>query len=131
MTHTPEETYRLQKSGLAWLVAYLATLALVIGLLYQARERVMTTLDTPEAQAEWDEWRDAAEKQSVTGPVARRKPKSVGPPAVVLMRDYFGIALGASIVLSSALFATIMFMVRGALKNRHTIGQTTEQPSGR
>jgi hypothetical protein len=49
-------------------------------------------------------------------PVKRRPPKSPQPPALLLMRDYFGVCLALAIVLSSVLFATFMFFVRGAFK---------------
>jgi hypothetical protein len=48
--------------------------------------------------------------------VKRRAPKSAEPPALVLMRDYFAVCLALAIVLSTVLFGTFMFFVRGALQ---------------
>jgi len=110
----PEQIHRLQKAGLQWLIAYLLTMALVVWAVFHVRTRAMETLDTPQARAEWEEWREAAGKQSIAGPVHRRTPASDEPPTVVLLRDYFGMVLGAAIVFSSALFATTMIAVRGA-----------------
>jgi hypothetical protein len=47
--------------------------------------------------------------------VKRREPKSAEPPALVLMRDHFAVCLSLAVVLSSVLFGTFMFFVRGAL----------------
>ena len=49
------------------------------------------------------------------GPVKRREPKSLEPPALVLMRDHFAVCLGLALLLSTVLFGTFMFFVRGAL----------------
>ncbi len=107
-------TFRLQRAGLAWLVAYLAAMVLIVALVFHVRTRVMQSLGTPEARAEWDEWRRAAAEQSQSGPVRRAKAQSPEPPTLVLLRDYFGIMLTAAIVFSSLLFATAMIALRGA-----------------
>jgi hypothetical protein len=109
-----QPTYRLQKAELAWLVAYLATIALIVGLVVHVRARMLESLGTPEAQVEWDAWRRAADEQSQSGPVRRAKSESPEPPTLVLLRDYFGIMLTAAIVFSSLLFATAMIAIRGA-----------------
>jgi hypothetical protein len=103
-------------SSLGWLLAYLAVLALVTGGLVYARQQALVTYGTEAAQGEWDQWREDAKDMSLgAGPVKRREPKSIEPPALVLMRDYFAVCLGLSLVLSSVLFATTMFFVRGAI----------------
>jgi hypothetical protein len=51
---------------------------------------------------------------SVDGPVKRRPPTSDEPPALRLMRDYFGICLGATLVFGSLLFGMIWGAARGA-----------------
>ena len=109
-----QPTYRLQKAGVAWLVAYLVTIALIVGLVLHVRANILESLSTPEARAEWDQWRRAADEQSKSGPVRRAKSESPEPPTLVLLRDYFGIMLTAAIVFSSLLFATAMIAIRGA-----------------
>jgi hypothetical protein len=109
-----QPTYRLQKAGLAWLVAYLLTIGLIVWLVFHVRTTVLQNLSTPEARAEWDEWRQASEEQSQSGPVRRARSESPEPPTLVLLRDYFGIMLTAAIVFSSLLFATAMIAIRGA-----------------
>jgi hypothetical protein len=49
------------------------------------------------------------------GPVKRRVPGSLEPPALVLMRDHFAVCLGFALLLSTVLFGTFMFFVRGAM----------------
>ena len=125
MTHSFEEIHRLQRSGLIWLIAYLSMMALVVWLVFHARDRVMESLSSPEARAEWEDWRNAASEQSISGPVKRRKPESPEPPALVLMRDSFGVVLAAAIVLGSVLFATFMFMARGTF---HSVANRRSGP---
>ncbi|HEX5102891.1 MAG TPA: hypothetical protein VFV87_03720 [Pirellulaceae bacterium] len=102
-----------------WLVAYVALVAAVAGLMFRARGSMLAIYGTDAAQAEWDAWReDAREMASGSGPVKRREPKSAEPPALVLMRDYFAACLGLAVLLSSVLFGTFMVFLRGALRQR-------------
>jgi hypothetical protein len=105
------------KSILPWLLAYLLLMALVIGSVYYARRQALAIYGTGQAQAEWDAWRDEARKMAdQPSPVKRRVPQSPEPPALVLMRDHFAACLALALVLSTVLFATFMFFLRGALK---------------
>ena len=102
-----------------WLLMYVAMLAAVIGGMVHMRGVAMEVYGTREAQSEWDAWRDDAQKMADDPSVVqRRAPKSVQPPALVLMRDYFAVCLGGAIVLSSVLFGTFMVLVRGAMQSR-------------
>jgi hypothetical protein len=97
-------------------LAYLAMIALVIGGVSYMRSVATVVYGTVQAQTEWDEWReDVKEFEKQPYPVKRRVPKSVEPPALVLMRDYFGVCLAVALVLSSVLFGTFMVLVRGAM----------------
>ncbi len=72
------------------------------------------TYSNTAAQGEWQEFRDAiSDSNAGGGPVQRRVPASEQPPGLVLLRDYFLQCLTISIVLTSALFATFAFMIRG------------------
>jgi hypothetical protein len=94
-------------------------LAAVIGGMVHVRGMAMEIYGTPQAQAEWDAWRDDAQKMADDPSVVqRRAPKSVQPPALVLMRDYFAVCLGGAVLLSSVLFGTFMIFVRGAMQSR-------------
>ncbi|MDX1944984.1 MAG: hypothetical protein SFU86_06225 [Pirellulaceae bacterium] len=101
--------------SLAWLLAYLTAMSLVSAGLVYGRREALRTYDTSTSRAEWTTWRDDVQKSQAGAVVRRRVPKSIEPPAVVLMRDYFGVCLAISLVLSSILFATFSFFLRGAL----------------
>ena len=101
---------------LIWLVLYAAVLAAVTGGLLRARYDALATFGTSTAQTEWDTWRSDAKDMALgAGPVKRREPKSPEPPALVLMRDHFAACLGLALLLSTVLFGTFMFFVRGAM----------------
>jgi len=102
--------------NVAWLLAYLILLALVIGGLVYGRQQALAVYGSQQAQNDWDQWRGDAKKMAQQpGPVKRREPKSAEPPALVLMRDHFAACLGLAVVLSSVLFGTFMFFLRGAM----------------
>jgi hypothetical protein len=102
--------------SLGWLLAYLTFIALVSAGLAYGRQQSLATYGTIAAQNEWDTWRSDAKDMSLgAGPVRRREPKSLQPPALVLMRDHFAACLALALLLSTVLFGTFMFFVRGAL----------------
>jgi hypothetical protein len=104
-----------RKRNLLWLAAYLIVLTGVIVGMLKLRNITLRTMDTPEARAQWQAWRNAPPNQRTDLPVRRRPPSSDEPPALILMRDYFGVMMTAAIVFSSLLFAAISFSARGAL----------------
>jgi hypothetical protein len=107
---------KLTTSLLLWLLAYLAVLAAVMGGAFYGRARAIAVYGSGEAQTEWDAWREGAGQMTGgASPVRRRAPQSAEPPALVLMRDHFGVCLALAIVLSTVLFGTFMLFVRGAL----------------
>jgi hypothetical protein len=104
---------------LLWILTYLTMLAAVAGLMVRMRSSAVAAYGTPEAQAEWDAWREDAKRLAEeSGPVKRRVPKSAAPPGLVLMRDYFGVCLALMLVLSTVLFGTLMLLVRGAMATK-------------
>ncbi len=48
-------------------------------------------------------------------PVRRKAPSSDEPPALVLMRDYFGVMLSGAVLFGSLLFAVLAIALRGVL----------------
>jgi hypothetical protein len=98
------------------------TLALVVGGMFVVRDRTLATMSTPEAQAEWDAWRESEVNQRDDLSVKRRPPKSAEPPALVLMRDYFPVLLGAAVVFGSLLYAALAFAVSGAFRTNVDLG---------
>jgi hypothetical protein len=106
----------MKPSTYVWLAAYLAVLAAVVGGLFYGRQQALAVYGSNQAQTNWDAWRgDATKMAQQPGPVKRRAPKSAEPPALVLMRDHFVACAALSLVLSSVLFVTFMFFIRGAL----------------
>lgn len=112
-------------------VAYVALVAGVTGGMFYARDEVAPALDTREGHENWDAWRhEAADQAAGKGPVARREPKSIEPPLVVLMRDYFAVCLAGALFFTSLLFAVMLFVVHGILKPTPTaIPNTSRDPS--
>lgn len=97
--------------NLAWALLYVVLLGIIVWQVSGLRTQMLARLSTPEAKADWEKWRADTTKP---GPVARREPKSTEPPALVLLRDYYGICLGAALFFSSLLFLVTMLFVRGA-----------------
>ena len=98
-----------------WGGGYLLMLAGIVFGLRQAQHWSAITYDNDEAVRGWQEFRVDVENQPDDAPVFRRTPKSEKPPANVLLHDYFTVCLALSITLSSALYVTLMVMIRGAL----------------
>jgi hypothetical protein len=114
-----------------WFAAYLLTLAAVAAAMVHGRSVSLTAYGTPAAQTDWDVWRaDTKKMAEQPGIVKRREAKSVEPPALVLMRDYFAVCLAGALLLSSVLFATFMFFIRGALADGRRVGPASAARAG-
>ncbi len=100
------------------IVVYLLLMAAVIVGLRQARDWSIQTFSPTEARTDWQKFRDDTAQSNHQSPVQRRVPRSVEPPALVLMRDYFVICNVISIVLTTALYGAITFMVLGVLRGQ-------------
>ena len=98
-----------------WLAAYLAMLVLVTVGMFAGRRMALEQLSTPEAKAEWEAWRKSEPNVKDVGGVKRRPPSSTEPPALVLLRDHFGVMLFGALFFCSLLFVAVMFATRGAL----------------
>lgn len=92
---------------------YALLLGGVIGGSFYARTWAISVYESPEAQAEWEEWREGAARLSIDGPVKRRAPRSDKPPALILATTYFKTCLTIALVLTTVLFATAAFFVHG------------------
>ena len=101
-----------------WGISYAALAVAVAGAMFWVRQRVVTQSATPESIADWQSWRDDVSRQQENpGPVQRRVPKSDEPPALVLMRDYFGVSLVGAVFFTSLLYAVGSWFVAGALSS--------------
>jgi hypothetical protein len=98
---------RLSRGALTILLAWLATMLVSLWLLFLARQHVIATLSTPEAQAEWRRWQqdETARQADQATPARRRAPKSPEPPALMLMRDNFPAVASALLVVVTICFA--------------------------
>jgi hypothetical protein len=109
-------------------LAYVVLVAGVTGGMFYARDEVAPALDTREGHENWDAWRhEAADQAAGKGPVARREPKSIEPPLVVLMRDYFSVCLAGALFFTSLLFGVMLFVLHGILKPAPTAVSDTQQ----
>jgi hypothetical protein len=96
---------------------WLAGVAVPPMMLLRARTAWLETLDRPEAQEQWDEFREDMKRQTGRdGPVQRKVPKSPEPPMRVWLRDHVGLAITAWVVLAGVLGSFTAMLVWGALK---------------
>jgi hypothetical protein len=109
--------------------AYLITLSAIVALVLQVRHTTLRDMDTPEARAQWQAWREAEPNQANDGPVRRRPPESVEPPELLLMRDHFAVVMSAAVLFGSLLFAAILMAVRGVLAPGSEHGSTPDKPA--
>lgn len=93
---------------------YLLTMIGTVWGIYDARAKTIDAYSTAQAQNEWEKWRNEATTQTNDGTVVRRQPKSLEPPALVLMRDHFAVVLSAGVVFGSMLFFMLAVAVHGA-----------------
>ena len=97
-------------------LAYVVFLGGVVGSMFAIRGWVLAEMSSTESAAQWEAWRDdvvAAQSQPV--PVQRRVPESTEPPALVLMRDHFGVTLSGAVLFSTLLYWVIAWFANGIL----------------
>ena len=94
------------------------------------REGRLAALAKPGVQADWDEFRAAMRRESGRdGPVQRKVPKSQEPPELVWLRDYFGLAVVAWMILAGVLGGFLVFVALGAAGGRRRL-LSEDQPAG-
>ena len=96
----------------------------MLGLVH-GRHQALQLYGSESAQKDWDVWRKTASRQTgdvaiVDGQVERREPRSELPPALALMSEHFASCLVFSLVMVTALFVTMMFLVRGIFSSPET-----------
>ena len=98
--------------------AYVVFLGGVVGSMFAIRGWVLAEMSSTESAAQWEAWReDVIAEQTQPAPVQRRVPQSTEPPALVLMRDYFGVSLAGVVLFSTLLFWVIAWFAAGALSS--------------
>lgn len=99
-----------------WGACYVVLIGVVVWSLYGARRWALAEMATPKSSGDWLTWRsDVEQQQQHAGPVWRRVPESVEPPAIVLMRDYFGVCMTGALLFTTVLYGVIAWFVMGAL----------------
>jgi len=115
------------------IAGYVGLIGVVLWLLATARHWALAELATPESIRQWEEWRDDVRQQEQQpGPVRHRVPKSAEPPALVLMRDYFGVSLVGAVLFTTLLYWLIAWFVRGILSGtmgKMSAGTTPPRPT--
>jgi len=100
-------------SKIVWLSLLVVVLGATVGGMISLRQSVLSRSAGESEMAAWQEWRRAAASEG--GPVARRAPKSLEPPILVLLRDHFAICLAGMLFFEGSLILFLMFIVRGVL----------------
>lgn len=94
----------------AWLIVVLGPPCLF----YAWRGRRLAELATPDAQLEWEAFREDMRRQSDgSGPVKRKVPKSPEPPELVWLRDHALLAVIAWMTLAGVLGGVLAALVLG------------------
>lgn len=105
------------------IVTWLAAVSLPPAGLAWWRVGRLAALSDPAVQADWTAFRDAMKKESDrSGPVQRKIPKSVEPPELVWLRDYFWLAVTAWVVLGGTLGGFLAVAVLGVAGSRAPSG---------
>ncbi len=109
----PTTSRRMLLLGAAGYVVFMSVL---LGLLFSARHQVLQGTDAETATRQWQKWVDDVERQTeTTGPVERTRPETAEPPALILMRDLFGVCLTATLLFGTILYGSFWWLLRGAL----------------
>ena len=111
------------------LLIYATAMALMVWGLCVAQKRVIATLGSPEALAEWRAFAEETRKPPGPGEAVQRRPvKSDEPPSLVLMRDHFIAIAATSLLIGSFVYAFLAFLVLGSWRSK--AGPADERPSG-
>ena len=106
----------MSRTNVLILSVYVILMAALAGGLFTARSQVLGHHDGEASREAWEQWRQEAERQSDgQGPVTRRIPAATEAPTMLLLRDHFVACLTLTLVISTVLFATMAFMIRGVL----------------
>lgn len=99
------------------IVLYLVLMAAATWAMVMVRDNTIESFSTPEAKAQWQDWREAVENDKANmGPVKRKVPKSDEPPTLVMLRDHFGACLFAMLVMATIMYLSIVIFAKGAFR---------------
>ena len=104
---------------IGWIVGYLVLIALIVWGFQQAYNWGTGAFSSTTEKKNWQEWRKTVVKQNKEqGPVERRVPKSEEPPLLVLMRDHYSTCLVGALIFASAIYVSLVFMIRGVASGK-------------
>ena len=116
------------------IVIYLLLMAALVGGMFVARDRALAAMGTPEAIAEWRQWKAATEEAAKRQePVKRRVVKANEPPVLLLFRDHFVVITVSLAIVASLLYfflamtMTGMAVGRGAVSRRNEVAESEEK----
>ena len=109
----------MTRGAIVWLVGFVVLLAVLnVGLFY-ARGRVIDTLGTPAAIADWQKWKAETKRVAESdGPVKRREAKANEPPVLLMFRDHFPAVVVSLSISAGLLYFFVMIVIRGMLGPR-------------
>jgi hypothetical protein len=109
----------------AWAVALVAPPVALV----RWRDQRLAELADPAAQAGWDAFREAMQRESGRdGPVQRKVPKSAEPPERVWLRDHLGLAVGAWLLFVGVLGGFLCLLFVGVVTGRGSAAPTAPPP---
>jgi len=132
MCSSPATTMTSRRTHFVSWLGYFAAIAAALYGMTEARSWAIRELDTPEARARQQVWRDEALRQnSGSGPVFRRPVKAEEPPMLILLRDHFAAAAVTNLIAVTIFYWFLMFIIRGAFqatKRLDRAGNATTEP---
>jgi hypothetical protein len=110
-----------------WFAVYLAVLTGIGAYTIHLRNQMLSDeTEISKEQESYRQWLEVAKAQNgSTGPVQRTVPTSSELPMLVLMRDYFAVILGASIVFPAIILGFLLLALHGVLR-QSLDGKTSE-----
>ncbi len=97
-------------------LGYAALVAALLFGMFAARSSVTKNFVTPAARRAWADWqKNTVPDGSANQPVRRSISRSAEPPTLILLRDYFGVCTAAAISITTALYWTLAFFLRGVM----------------
>jgi len=121
---------RFNIANVLWFCGYLIAMTCVVLWMLEKRDEVRLQRADSQALADWQTWRESVREQQLQelpedrGPVERTVPKSKVPPHFVLLENHFITMLVSALVAGTALFALLVFSVKGTLARVELAGDT-------
>jgi len=113
------------------IVIYLLLMAALVGGMFVARDRALAAMGTPEAIAEWRQWKAATEEAAKRQePVKRRVVKANEPPVLLLFRDHFVVITVSLAIVASLLYFFLAMTMTGMAGGRGAVARGDDVVEG-